>query len=172
MSYAVVAIDVDIDTEEAPLLFAGTAEKFQPHITLIPRTKISKRWSQETLGRTFRQLARGLIPPIELVGPMRMSEILLWYECTPSCGGFRDLLGLHQEALRLLPFDLVAFKEFTGRNFRPHLTLFWNGSVTRVAFPPSLKAKPIALSLYRYKDDPKFSSVVRHQIALLNRESG
>jgi 2'-5' RNA ligase len=165
MIHAVVALDVELYEVEKKIPFAGTAKKFSPHITLLPRFKIA-RSPENQLVRHFASFAKTIFPPIELVGPITISKDLIWYECTPRSSAFRDLLDLHFKALRALRADdICVFREFIRENFRPHLTVFWNGAAPVQDLPKVLIAQPRAVSLYQYPGDPKLSAVRRRQIA-------
>lgn len=174
MSYIVVALDVDLVTEHHRRYFAGTVEKFLPHITILPRMSFRLRQSEEGFFRRIESLSRGLIPSaepplIDLAGPVQVNNSLLWYECTPGCRGFRDLLGLHRHAISLVPFNSVhIFEQFTKQNYRPHLTVFWNGRLREVDLPQLVSVRPRAISLYQYRGDPKFHSVRRREILSLD----
>ena len=170
---AVVAIDVAIHDGDGPIVFAGTAQKFLPHVTLLPRTPLLPGWSVGQFGRRFAKLSSALIQPIELIGPIEISPDLVWYECTPRSAGFCDLLNLHHRALCALPSaEACVFRQFTRENFRPHLTVSWNG-FGRIGNPPELlRATPRAISLYSYCSDPKVAPVRRTEIARFGYVNG
>ena len=172
MSFAVLALNVssaDIDIAQG---LRGTAARFPPHVTLVPRfatrsamavRKGAQRWRRALSPRL--SLA-GL--SIELRGLRRIAPDLAWYECERGCRGRTELERLHRTALSELLDDGLGGPDpgIILDSYRPHLTLWWRASSPGPSlFPPTLLVHPTSVCIYRYGRDPHRSRIARETVA-------
>lgn len=166
MTFFVVAIDIqgiDIDLRRR---LRGTARKFAPHITILPRLRSDALRSRT--GRAWDEVRAAVErlrdEPLELWGPVRIADDLDWYECASGCRGRSALLDLHRlAAARLL--DRKAGgpdPAFIDSGYRPHLTTSWRSHGRTSALPRSLKVRAVNLTVYSYKAAP-WSGPVRRE---------
>lgn len=166
MTFAVVAIDVSSpDVDLGPKL-RGTARKFAPHITIVPRVsasalraRMARGWPE--LRAAVEALRRS---PLELRGPTRIADELDWYESDETCRGHRLLVDLHRLAMdRLLdPLRPAPDMGFVRQGYRPHMTTAWKTGTGRGGLlPRMLRVQAVELVIYSYRTTPWAGSVRR-----------
>jgi hypothetical protein len=169
MTFLVVAVDiqgVDIDLGSK---LRGTARKFAPHITILPRlrsdalrSRTDRAWNE-----VCAAVERLRDEPLELSGPVRITDDLDWYECAAGCRGRPALLNLHRLATARLLDEAADGPDpaFVGAGYRPHLTTSWRSHGGTSALPRRLKVRAVSLTVYSYKAAPWTSLVRREQLA-------
>lgn len=161
MTFAVIALDVRGVGRDLNVLLRGTARKFAPHITLLPRFRAGKTMEAQAWGA---QLAARICGTelIELCGPKWIGTIG-WYECEPQRRGWIRLAEAHGALLALM-LETGGHQirpDHSGSGFRPHMTAFWDTSEPSRALPDRIDVVPTAIALYEYETDPKIDPVIR-----------
>lgn len=162
MKWLVLAVDVDFRSSDFEGLRSGSARRYAPHISILPRCHVSssvldrlRKFSPEIFENTW----------FELRGPKAVNSRLAWYESEFGLQGNDVLRQLHAEALSFASsVNLKPAIEHCGANYRPHLTLV---SGTRIGFPESAPSRisAIAKSISAYEiNDGLESSITRHII--------
>jgi hypothetical protein len=167
MSFVVVAIDVTCPDVDLADRLRGTARKFAPHISIIPRIPASTLRSRPGRGWTdiLAAVDRLREEPLELCGPVRVTEDLNWYECVSGCRGRPALIDLHHLATaRLLEQNGPGPEQsFIGRGYRPHLTTSWRSTGGSPTLPGVLHVRATGLAIYSYQSAP-WKGHVRRQL--------
>lgn len=169
MTFLVVAIDVESPDIDLSTMLRGTARKFAPHITILPRVEATALRSRAVRGwgELLAAVERLRDEPLELQGPIRITDELKWYECAAGCRGRSALLDVHHlAATRLLdPGSRGPDPSFVGAGYRPHLTTTWHATGGNGALPRVLHVRAVGLVLYSYKSLPWAGAVQREALA-------
>jgi len=149
----------DVAVQGVPLadFLTGAARRFRPHVTLMPRTPIARHLD-------LRVLLRDLVSPsrIMLNGPRSPAPGLFWYECDPGQPGHDELVSAHHRCMKVYG---APHGPYTGRNYRPHLTIAAGSDPPPKGLPEQLVATCLNLSLYRYGPAPDHGNVERIALA-------
>lgn len=169
--FSVLAMDVSCAEFNLQTKLQGTAAKFRPHVTIVPRfvsvAGHDRSGTQAAWKFAIRRLMQfdGLL--IEMRGIRWIGSDLAWYECDVDCLGRPALNALHSGALEDLDADDLSLAEpsFVGNGYRPHLTMSWHAPGRCVEdLPHRIYVRPTSLSVYQYRGDPRRSAVERTSI--------
>lgn len=165
MTMAVIALDLASSRLDLPSLLRGTARRFQPHITLLPRFPLHPEHHGRAFARSIADLGHALTNiALPLSGPHWPEADLGWYEPEAEGAGRALLKGVHASILReeLRTGRIATEPRFSGSAFHPHMTVVWRAEAQGPEpLPTRIHAHAIALSLYSYDGDPHVDAVRR-----------
>jgi hypothetical protein len=166
VTFVVIAIDVTSSDVDLRSRLRGTARKFAPHITILPRVRTSELRSRAVGGwkELLAAAERLRHEPLELRGPVRVTDDMDWHECMIGCRGRSALLELHRLVTeRLLhPGSRCPGASFFGDGYRPHLTTAWHSRVAQASLPHRITVHAVNVAIYSYQSVP-WAGIVRRE---------
>ena len=172
--HGVIALDVTSPDLDLSALLRGTASRFNPHITLMPRFPIR---NLKTVVADWTPIVSSLNLPshhlYRLSGPKWPERDLCWYEFGDDIDGRNLLQQAHEAALsQALHAGLIEKPpHFSGKSFHPHMTIAWRAE-PQGNLPGSLTLLGKAITLYTYRGDPHESDVTRIELCALSVAPG
>lgn len=161
--HGVIALDVTSPDLDLSALLRGTASRFNPHITLMPRFPIT---SLETTVAEWTPILKDLkklkARVFQVSGPKWPETDLCWYEFDTDAEG-RTALQLAHEAVLSQALSSGVIREpphFSGKAFHPHMTVAWRTEAP-TGLPPTLTLQASTVALYTYGADPHAGTVKR-----------
>ena len=170
VTHGVLALDVRSPDVDLPSLCRGTATRFHPHITLVPRFPLEDV-EQSVIGwsRIVKSL-EGLHRQIGLQGPHWPEVDLCWYDCEQDVPSRAVLQEAHNTALLTATKEnlLCCSPHFSGESYHPHLTIAWRHDGEIDSMPSHLAVQGVAISIYAYNTDPHSGPVVRRVVRIFD----
>lgn len=163
-----IALDVTGNAIDLGDLLQGTARRFAPHITLLPRFPLRSDTADAGMRRWLDEAVADLaFATIALIGPREPEPDLTWYETAAGDDGRARLHRVHAALLHhaLSSGLLDAEPRFAGSRYHPHMTVRWRAPDPPIRdMPARLLVRGCAVALYRYAADPHRDPVLRHSL--------
>lgn len=152
MTWTVLAFDLSSNEICLDRLLRGDAERFRPHITILPRIRTAPSILRDNLIEHFSER---ISFEIELKGPKEINHNLTWLECEIGAKGNSNIRAMHLQAFEIAArYGYRPSPAHCERNFRPHMTLR-SGLTTGESYdflPSRVIAKTKSLVFYEVSD--------------------